>query len=207
MPCTIGIDLDNTLINYDQAFYGSALAAAWIDKDIAMSKTDVRDAVRRLHEGEAKWQALQAKVYGPDIGLAQPMPGALDFLRHMAQRNLSCCVISHKTRFAAAQTDSCDLHEAALSWLEQQGFFKTDHSGLSRNHVFFCETRAQKLAQIRAMECRYFIDDLLEVFAEPEFPAAVEKICLTQAVNVLLPGVKTFSDWRNIREYVATRAG
>lgn len=172
----LGIDFDNTIANYELIFVAAAQARGWIAPAFRGSKRELRDAVRRLADGETKWQMLQAEVYGPRMAQATPFPGVISFLRAARERRLALRVVSHKTRFAPYDKDRIDLREAALRWLEAHGFFDPDGCGLDHRHVFFEETRADKIARIAAAGCTLFIDDLAEVLVDPAFPAGVERI-------------------------------
>ena len=73
---------------------------------------------------------------------------------------------SHKTQFGE-RGPAVDLRAAAHHWL-------ATHS-ISLD-VYFEPTRAEKLARICALGCSIFIDDLVEVLADPAFPPGVERI-------------------------------
>ena len=67
MRLLIGLDFDNTLVDYTDLFRSEAaalgLAAAGLDK------TRIRDALRaRGPAGEIEWQHLQARVTAPASG-------------------------------------------------------------------------------------------------------------------------------------------
>jgi hypothetical protein len=75
----IGIDFDNTLIDYDRVFLEAARELGLVPRDFAGPKKVVRDAIRLLPNGEPTWQRLQGYVYGAGIGGAVPFSGACDF--------------------------------------------------------------------------------------------------------------------------------
>ena len=58
----IGIDFDNTLIDYDQVFTAAAKRRGLIDAAFDGSKRAVRDSIRLLPNGEFAWQLLQGYV-------------------------------------------------------------------------------------------------------------------------------------------------
>ena len=63
----IGLDLDNTIINYDQSFIELAKSTGLINQGFLGSKTDLRDGIRAMDDGEKLWQKLQGSVYGKEI--------------------------------------------------------------------------------------------------------------------------------------------
>lgn len=171
----IGIDFDNTLIDYDRVFLAAARERGLIHPGFRGSKRAVRDAIRRSPDGELTWQRLQGYVYGRGIDGAVPFDGVPDFLRRCQARKLAVSIVSHKTRYGHHDPAQIDLREAALEWMTAQGFLGPQ-AGLPVEHVFFEDTRAAKLLRISALSCTHFIDDLEEIFTDPGFPAGVKRI-------------------------------
>jgi hypothetical protein len=181
----IGIDLDNTIVDYDAAFSAAA--------GIAGGKAAVRAALRAQPGGEARWTALQAEVYGPSIEAAVPYAGVDVFLRACAVRSIPVWIVSHKTEVAAARPD-VNLRAAARGWLERRGFLAAESPVRG---VYFESTRDEKLARIAALACTHFIDDLEEVLREPAFPPGVRRVLFGQAGE---PGpFAAYPDWASIR--------
>lgn len=161
----LGIDLDNTIIDYTRAFSEAALAAGVPVPTPPSGKTALRDALRARPGGEAMWQRVQALAYGPLIDRAEPFAGVEAFLRRARERRVPLAIVSHKSEFAAAAPDGPNLRACALAWLDAHGFV---HDGDPA--VFFEATRAEKCARIAELGLTHFVDDLVEVFADPGFP-------------------------------------
>ena len=170
----IGIDLDNTLICYDDLFFRAACEEKLIDPSSPKGKESVRDSIRLLPDGERKWTRLQAIVYGPSIADAMPFEGVDAFLNHCANFGLRIRIISHKTHSATLDGKTVDLRKSALEWLEMKGFF--DLAALVPDDVHFELTRREKIERIRSVGCTHFIDDLAEVFNEISFPFQTAKL-------------------------------
>src|SRR5438105_1181227 len=162
----IGIDFDNTLIDYDGVFVAAARERGLIGPEIPGSKRAVRDAIRLLPDGELTWQRLQGYVYGAGIGGAVPFAGAAEFLRRCADGGVELVIVSHKTRYGHFDPARIDLREAARQWMIAQGIVGPETGGISADHVFFEDDRRCKLARIAALGCTHFVDDLEEVFAD-----------------------------------------
>jgi hypothetical protein len=201
----IGIDFDNTLIDYDRVFLAAAKQRGLVATDFIGSKRALRDAIRLTPDGELAWQRLQGYVYGTGIGRAVPFAGASEFLRRCARERVATFIVSHKTRYGHHDPARVDLREAARDWMTAQGFFRPDEGALPGDHVFFEDDRAHKLARIAAVECTHFIDDLEEVFADPHFPRGVRRILLAEtgaaSCDVLC------ADWRQVGAAVFGDAG
>jgi hypothetical protein len=172
----IGIDFDNTLIDYDRVFVAAARERGLIAAGFVGTKRAVRDAIRLLPDGEVVWQRLQGFVYGAGIGDAVPFPGAMSFLARCRARKLDLFIVSHKTRYGHYDPARVDLRRAALTWMTAQGIISADGGGIAVEDVFFADSRVEKLARVAALGCTHFIDDLEEVFADPAFPSGVMRI-------------------------------
>lgn len=178
----IGLDLDNTIIGYDELFVREAGRMALLPGEVlhtARTKKAVRDAIWE-RSGDLPWQALQARVYGPALGEAKLMVGVTDFLEHCRVQGVSVCVISHKTQFAAADKGrECDLRKTALGFLEAHDLFGTGL--LDSEQIFFATTRGEKLGRIRSEGCTHFVDDMTEILLAPEFPEGVARLLYAPA--------------------------
>jgi hypothetical protein len=185
----IGLDFDNTLVDYTDLFRSEAaalgLAAAGLDK------TRIRDALRaRGPAGEIEWQHLQARVYGPGLGQAPMMAGAGDFLHRCQVAGVPVAVVSHKSRFAAQDSRGTDLREAACNWLAQHC------PGIATDRVYFEGDRGSKLRRIATLGCTHFVDDLLEVLTDPAFPAGVVRLWLADPPGRICPaGIAAAGPW------------
>ncbi len=195
----IGIDFDNTIAIYDELFYHLALKKQLIDVSIAKDKQQIRDHIRTLDDGEAKWTQLQALAYGAQIAGAKIAEGFYDFARTMLNGGHRICIISHKTRYPAMGVQVA-LRPAALSWMENKDFFNTTGLNLdAASDVFFESTRADKMARIKQQNCDYFIDDLRELLLEPGFPSNTQRMHYAPG-KVQEPAVDlpTYRSWRDI---------
>ncbi|MEO5369118.1 MAG: hypothetical protein H7833_03485 [Magnetococcus sp. DMHC-1] len=173
----IGIDFDNTLADYDHLFAAGARSRGWLPNASEFpGKPALRRMVRAMPDGENRWQDLQVEVYAHRMAEARLAPGADHFIRTCRARSVPLCIISHKTRHAARDPLQTDLRQAAWNWMTEQGFFAADGLGFTSGDVVFATTRAEKLAHMAARSCTHFIDDLVEVLAEPEFPRFTQGI-------------------------------
>ncbi|MDE2330580.1 MAG: hypothetical protein KGK16_07360 [Bradyrhizobium sp.] len=199
----IGIDFDNTIARYDDVFVEAARGRSWVASGFRGTKKQLRDTVRKLDDGEIKWQKLQAEVYGPRMQEAVPFPGVLEFFEAAHRRGFSLFIVSHKTHFANYAEEKVDLREAALRWMEVTGLFEYARSGLLRANVFFADTRDEKVARIAALGCNVFIDDLEEVFAHPDFPGDVRRILFSSGNERPDGGsIEAHESWAGISRHV-----
>ena len=162
----VGIDFDNTLVCYDTIFWKIAREQGVIPPLLPKLKDEVRGHLR-FSGAEDLWTELQGIVYGKRIIEADPFPGAIDFITNAKKRGHKIAIISHRTKHPVIG-EKTDLHAAARLWLASKG--------LEQVPAFFETTRALKISRINALSCAVFLDDLIEVFEEPDFPASTRKI-------------------------------
>ncbi len=170
----IGVDFDNTIVSYDSLFFKIALEKKLIPGDLAVTKNDVRDHLRKI-DREDDWTEMQGYVYGARMNEADPFPGVLDFFLRLKSAGLPFVIVSHKTRYPY-MGEKYDLHASARGWLKTRGFFSEQGIDIGAENVFFEPTKHDKLRRIGAVGCTHFIDDLPEFLGEESFPARVERI-------------------------------
>lgn len=170
----VGIDFDNTIVSYDRLFHRVCLERGWIPPSLPASKSEVRNYLRSAGR-EDDWTGLQGYVYGARMDEADIFQGVKDFFLACRTQGLPVSIISHKT-LRPYLGEPYDLHQAALAWLEKQGFTDPAAMALPRARIYFELTKNDKLRRIAAAGCTHFIDDLPEFLAEPDFPAGVERL-------------------------------
>jgi hypothetical protein len=197
----IGIDLDNTIACYDDAFLALAREMELVPRDFRGGKKAVRDAVR-AGAGEVAWQQLQARLYGREIWRAQLAAGIDALLQRAQRQKIAVAVISHKTQFSCYDA-ATDLRVAATGWMQERGLFDPDGMGVRPENVFFEETRHAKIERIRALGCTHFIDDLDEVFNEPAFPSHVGSFLYAAGYDEIPRGrFRAFRSHSEIADYL-----
>lgn len=160
----IALDLDNTIICYDEAFRAAAEEIGCLPADgIALNKAAVK-AAALAKGGNDLWTRLQGIAYGSGIQKAKPFSGCKQFINRALDRNEKMAIISHKTEYPAIGA-KVNLRMAAINWLGNNGL-----SFGSRLPVIFCDSRKEKVERVRSFDCRALIDDLPDVYRTPGFP-------------------------------------
>jgi hypothetical protein len=199
----LGIDFDNTIVCYDDIFHNVAAERGLIPSDLPQTKDHVRNHLRSTGQ-EDIWTEMQGYVYGGRMSEVKPFPGAIECIDSAVKSGIDVRIISHKTR-KPYMGHPYDLHSTARHWMEMHGFFDPALIGMKEEHVYFLETKQKKLEQIRLCGCKFFIDDLPELFLEDDFPDNVERILFDPANSFKgspdIP-IKCFSTWMDIRLYL-----
>jgi hypothetical protein len=183
-PIRLGLDFDNTIVLYDEVFRSLGEESGLLPPGLSGGKRAVRDHIRSLEDGEAKWTALQARVYGPGLVRAVPSDGLFQFLGRCRAADVELFIVSHKTEFAAADPGGTNLRAAAWRWIQEQRLADQMRGGIPSEHIFFESTRAEKIARIATLGCTHFVDDLDEVFRDANFPPHIRTYLFAPAGGV-----------------------
>ncbi len=170
IPSRIGLDLDNTIIDYTPAYRVIAarigLPRKFVDRE------SIRPLLRRSEVDDMKWQRFQALLYTDGLAFAQPAAGLSDFLNLCAMLNVRVFIVSHKTATTPVQFGARDLRGPAQAWLMDRGIVP-DHINL--DDIYFCSTRVEKVQTIASLGCEAFVDDLIEVLEHPDLPIDIRR--------------------------------
>jgi len=162
MMFRVGIDFDNTIVNYDGVFHKAAVEAGWMPDTVEPGKQAVKQYFIDRDE-EPRWTELQGKVYGKAIKHAKPYAGLVNALLRMQTNNVLLFIVSHKTRYPIIG-EKLDFHGAAREWLAVNGIEQ-----LIRQ-TYFCPEKEEKIQQITDLQLDWFIDDLPSILKHPQFP-------------------------------------
>jgi hypothetical protein len=163
----IGLDFDNTIVNYDSLFYKVALEKALIPATTPVNKVAVRDYLRSTGR-ETLWTEMQGVVYGARMEEALAYAGVIEFLQWAGRAGHKLTIVSHKTRHPILGP-RYDLHSAARAWISSH-LCDNGQSIISFDRIFFELTKEQKLARIARQGCDIFLDDLPEILLAEGFP-------------------------------------
>jgi hypothetical protein len=187
---TIGLDLDNTIVCYDESLHSLAVELYGMPPSVPAVKTAVRQFFRDAAR-HRDWTALQGVAYGARMAQARAFPGAIEFVRQALVSGHDVFVASHRTRHPVIG-EPVDLHDLARRWLQDQGLVG---ALLADDRVFFEETRQAKVERIARTDCDVFLDDLPEVLTDPAFPAAVSRYLFAPHGMEGPDGVCLVRDW------------
>ncbi len=197
----IGVDLDNTIINYDDLFLNLARQLKFISSRSILGKKAIRDQIRSQKNGEEKWQELQKIIYTELVGRAKLFEGVRKFFKKCRQNNFRIFIVSHKTNYIYHKSQKYDICELALNWLTMHKFFENP-AHFSSRHVFFEASREMKSKRIKILQCTHFIDDLEETFANANFPDNVIKMLMDHHNHYKkVKGIRIFHHWKEINDY------
>jgi hypothetical protein len=149
----IGIDFDNTIIDYNPVF--TKLLDVFDIKDNQNNPKSCLKNYLISNYGEISWTKIQGLIYGPLSFEAKLFPGFVDFLQSFSDRKI--VIVSHRTYKSTGFNDinlikyGYEIYEKLIVPLN----FKIE--------IYFEETEQDKINRINSIGCNIFIDDLERV--------------------------------------------
>ena len=193
----MGLDLDNTLVNYGPA-YGFLVSEVLQDERYE-NQVFGKESAKRLilgTRGNLEWTQAQGKLYSQYLTHAEFFPGALDFIREARISGCDVVIVSHKTRFPY-EGEKVDLQASARSWLHSR--LPSDILSLSvGENLFFEETKKAKTDRILELGCDVFVDDLEEVLRE--LPVHIMRILFRGSTNE--ETILSATSWSEVRDLI-----
>ena len=130
----IGLDFDNTIVDYDGVFHAAALERGLIPADLPRSRTSVRDFLNGTGRKD-DFTELQGHVYGARMDLARLYPGVRAFVAAAVAAGHDLALVSHKTRHPILGPRH-DLHAAARGFLVANGLVGADALPAAYHRLF-----------------------------------------------------------------------
>jgi len=179
-------------------FFHVGVERSFIPQNTGRDKESVKNYLQSRDRNDL-WTELQGLVYGKYLPRARPFPGFRAFLDKCLQLGFKIRIISHKTQFNVVG-EKTDLRLAALDWLVANRI--AGDAAVNLNQIFFLSTREEKVKKISDEACSTFIDDLPEVFLQPEFPAHIRKILFRPEPDARLGAIEHARTWQEITDLV-----
>ena len=191
----IGVDLDNTILDYHGPIVESARHFHGIDLGQLQSRNVMKQTIQR-NLGDAAWTRLQGSVYGEFSRFAKLYCGADLFLKRVRTEGHEVSIISHKTKVPISGP-ARDLRFAALENLSRLGLGYFEPEPSPRATVLFCETKAEKIRLIVESLVDVFIDDLFDVLVLlPEGIRRLHIFC--DGTHEEVSSIECFADWAQV---------
>ena len=184
----IGIDLDNTIINYKNSFKKFLNS-----KNINFSSVS-KKKIKFISNNNSKiknWTQAQEEIYGKYIAFAKPFKFFKDFEKYALKNNIKLFIVSHKTEYSQF-SKKYNLHSQSNKWLR-------NNISKEMYEIYYVKTINQKIKKINELNPDYFIDDLIEIFFHKNFPKKVKKIHFSE---IKTGNFYTLSNWNKIKTFI-----
>ena len=193
----IGLDLDNTIINYSDSYLYYANKLFKTAKEIEGNKQSIKKSIIENYN-EHSWQKLQGVVYGIGMKHAKLFPEIYRFLWRAKNNNNNIYVISHKTLYGHFDNSKTNLRKKAIKFLKKHKLFGDLNIKLI-DQIYFCDTQNMKIDTINTLKLDVFIDDLPEILNHPKFPIKTRKILFDPLKKTKLP-IETVESYNQLSE-------
>lgn len=192
---TFGFDLDNTLIDYS----GAVKEYCKIKKiNVCADIKTLREQLNLNELSDHQWQLAQGWLYTEGLQFAQPALGSIDLCNYLIQEGYRLYIVSHKTFYTPDFCGRIPLRDLATNWIKKSTIAKYFEE---TNQIYYEPTRDLKVKRICELSLDYFVDDLEEVFTEPEFPINT-KCFLINKIHSQNPKVTCVATFKNIQEAI-----
>tara|TARA_B100001250_G_C19764080_1_gene773856 strand:- start:25 stop:1509 length:1485 start_codon:yes stop_codon:yes gene_type:complete len=183
----VGIDLDNTIINYENSFKKIANS-----ENIKIIQKFSKDYIKKKikEKSNAAWTIIQGKIYGEKILEANLFKDFKKFLNFAQKNKIKLVIISHRTKYPIKGKKK-NLHLCAKKFIDKnigKKKFKI------KKNLFFEINLNNKINRIKNNDCDYFIDDLPKVLNNKNFPKSTEGLLF----NSKNKNLRSFNSWKNI---------
>lgn len=193
----IGVDFDNTIVDYGNVFYKVARELGWVPERVGKDKSSVKSYLQ-LNVSADKWTELQGMVYGKHILLAPPFKQLNSVILSLISKNHEIFIVSHKT-LNPYLGKKVNLHNAARTWINRY-LMIGDSKLINQENIFFEISILDKIRRIKSLNLDVFIDDLPEILSHAEFPASTRKILFGKETFEMSFEFEQCSSWSKIEK-------
>tara|TARA_X000000950_G_scaffold289425_1_gene413265 strand:+ start:7708 stop:9231 length:1524 start_codon:yes stop_codon:yes gene_type:complete len=194
----LGIDLDNTIICYDDLLYKLAkkkFSKIKINKNKNTKKKIKTEIINNYNNRE--WTKLQGLIYGKELVKASLFKDFYKTVNYLKD-HYEIFVVSHKTKYPAIGK-KIDLRKASKKFLCKNKISYCKDELIKNKNIFFANSKKEKINIIRKKKLDIFIDDLNEILRC--LPKDVKKIHFSKKkINYL-----NFHKWQQIKNYLISK--
>lgn len=189
----IGIDLDNTIIDY-------SIPINFFSKKKLNKKKNSKEKIKNYlarNFGLNAWTEAQEEIYGNLISKAKPFNDCKICLRFLKKENFNIYIVSHKTKKSEFSL-KYNLQKKARIWIK-----KNLKNLIKEKNIFFCDTVEEKIKIINQKKFLYFIDDLPKILLHKSINKKCVKILFSKKK---VRKLRSINNWKNILKFLKKHA-
>lgn len=155
----LGIDLDNTIICYDDLIHNLAkkkFTRINLSKNIK-SKKIIKNKIIKVYDNN-QWTKLQGIIYGEKILEAKVFDNFKEGIQKL-KNEFEIFIISHKTNKPVIGKN-INLRSSAKNFLKKNGISFCKDELINKDKILFASTQKEKIKIIKNKKIDIFIDDL-----------------------------------------------
>ncbi len=183
----IGIDLDNTIINYENSF------KKFLKKNNIQLKNIDKFKIKKLIKENKKiinWTQVQEEIYGKYIIYAKKFKHYSTFENFALKNKFKLYIISHKTHYSE-YSQKYDLIKASNLWLKKN-LKKKNYK------IYFLNSITKKINKIKKIKPDFYIDDLEKILTNKRLPKKTKKILFSRRKSKII----NFDNWNKIKQFI-----
>ena len=194
----VGIDLDNTIIDYNSLVYDISIRNKLIKIGFAKDKKKIKESLL-VNGKESEWRNIQSLIYGKEIFKAKLFSNFIDFILESRKKNYFLQIISHKTEVSNLTKKGPNLRKASMDWMNQNKFFS--NLEFKPTDIHFESTRMEKIKKINSIGFDYFIDDLEEIFINKNWSKNIRPILFNKQMKEKNRSIILCDSWKKINKF------
>jgi hypothetical protein len=168
----IGIDLDNTLINYSKSY--PAIIKELNSKTQLKKRSEIKQYLKSLDDSniEFEWRKFQSYLYTKGLEYAYPSFSIKLLLRILFKSN-EIFIVSHKTEFTSVEFGKQNLRLISMQWLKHHRLVP---EYLALDNIYYCKSQEEKISKINSLNLDVLIDDLDTIIYSSNLDSKIKKI-------------------------------
>ncbi|MBX9633990.1 MAG: hypothetical protein K2X44_03330 [Magnetospirillum sp.] len=172
------MDFDAVLAVHDCALAQAAAQRGLLPPGFTGNGAELRRLLQNMPGGQAEWRRLEGRAMGPGMALAKLAPAARNALEHCRQAKIHCVILVMRPPCAPFDPERTDLHQAAMDWMRDQGFFDAHGFAIPTGNVVMVDNRRARLEAMAAHAISHMV--LAADDDEPLLPKNITRV-LVQA--------------------------
>ena len=191
----LGIDLDNTIICYDELIYKLAKKKFYklnLNKNLN-SKNIIKSEIINNYNN-AEWTKLQGLIYGEKLNYASLFDDFYNTIKQL-KNYYDIYIVSHKTKHPSIGK-KVNLRKASKNFLRNKNISYCENELIKNENIFFTNTKKEKIEIIKKNKIDIFIDDLDGILKD--LPESIYKIHFSK--NKLQ--YKNLFSWKKINNFL-----
>lgn len=191
-----GFDLDNTIVDYS-----ASVERYCLDNSLKMCKTivELRELLQEADDSGHLWQIAQGWLYTDGLTYAKLAEGAIELCEYLRVNNFELFIVSHKTTHTPIFYGYKPLRDVATNWISSGGlsnYFPTTEN------IYYEASRELKINRIKSLHLDYFIDDLVQIFQDHNYPKEIVSFLISPTPSHL-PWVHNITSFVSVPEILA----
>jgi hypothetical protein len=188
MSIKIGIDLDNTIISYNNIINLLAKKKYKLNKEKNNKVLIKKEIIKKY--GEVEWTKFQSLLYGENLKFAEVF---YNFKKNISKikNDYEIYIISHKTKYPYIGKKINLIYESK-KFIKINKISYCKNEIIKKENIYFENTIENKIKRIKKLKINYFIDDLEGILNK--LPNNINKIIFNNTSNKYY----SLTNWDNL---------